>query len=180
MKRLAFALTLLFVLAIGTSALAQEAGAPPPPPFGQGHCDKLELAKLWKLTEVLQLDEQRAAKLFPVISKYDRMIREKVIEKMETGKKLKAHLDGVAKLSQNEMLQISRKLWTVDQDIARLQVERFDAVSKLLSPEEAAKYSVFEVVFQEEIRKAMRRMKGPNMPPHGQPPAPMEEEPDFD
>lgn len=184
MRRLAFALVLLFAIAVGLSAVAQESGSPPPPPFGQGQGDKLELAKLWKLTDVLQLDEQKAAKLFPVISKYDRQIREKVIEKMEVGKKLKAHLDGVAKLPQGEMVQLSRRLWTIDQDIARLQLERFDEVSKLLTPEDAAKYSMFEVVFHDEIRKAIRRMRGSqgphNMPPKGQPPATTGGDPDFD
>lgn len=181
MRGLAFAITLLF---IGFIMLADPAWAEDvfsPPPLGQGH--KLELAKLWKLTDLLQLDEQKAAKLFPVMSKYDRQIREKFIEKLETGKKLKAHIDGVSKLSESELTQLARRIWTLDQEIARLQLERFDAVSKLLTPEEAAKYSVFEIVFHEEIRKAIRKMRGQKAPqnilPQGKPPALMEEEPDL-
>lgn len=178
MKRLTLVLVTLFIFAIEGSVFAQRPGVP-----GSKPMDKITLAKMWKLTEVLELDEQRAAKLFPLISKYDRLIGEKVKEKMEIGKKLKAHFDGREKIPQNELAQLARRLWVIDQEISNLQLDRFDTVSKVLTPEEAAKYSTFELIFQEEIRNAMRRMRGPQvkpMPPQGPPPDPMEPEPDVD
>jgi len=181
MKRVALVLIVLFIFSIGGVALAQQQqpGAPSARPM-----DKLALAKMWKLTEVLNLDEQQAAKLFPVISKYDRMIGDKVKEKIEIGRKLKAHFDGREKLAPNDLAQLSRRLWVIDQEISGLQLERFNAVSKILTPEDAAKYSTFEMLFQEEVRNAMRRMHGPQvkpmMPPQGPPPDPMGPGPDSD
>jgi len=165
MKRIALILAVALVLSIGGQALAQKGGGHDKRPL-----EKLELAKLWKLTEFLELDEGRAAKLFPLLSGYDRKIAEKTGEKFEIMKKLKAHFDDVAQIPENELVKMSKRLWEIDKEVAQLQAERFDAVSKILSPEETAKYSAFEIIFKEEVRKLLMRGRrqhrgGPAVPP---------------
>ncbi|HDH97262.1 MAG TPA: hypothetical protein ENF73_06020, partial [Proteobacteria bacterium] len=128
----------VFALVIVGFAYAQQSGK-----SGQDKrpLEMLEWAKLWKLTEFLELDEQRAAKLFPVLASYDRKIMAKANEKLEVMRKLKAHFDGITPLSRDELTRMSKRLWEIDKEIAQLQIERFDAIAKILSPEEAARYS---------------------------------------
>jgi Spy/CpxP family protein refolding chaperone len=159
------AVVLAGIVAIGTPALAQA----PRPAAGERKVDKerlreqildkLRTERMWKLTEALKLDEATAARLFPLLAKYDDQERAIGKERAPLAKELREALlapspDG------------TRINGLVDRLIAMrarrqaLEAEKLAAVRKVLSPAQMGKMLLLapkiDEGFRERIREAVQ------------------------
>lgn len=171
--RLLIAATAAAVMLLATSAHAQRADRPRDDRVAQARDNKADLddkrdkvrqriraLRAWKLTEALDLDEDTAAKLFPIINGFDEKIEKVMKRHRKLKKKLKKALEDGDSAALDKLIDQAvkqqRSLWN-------LQEKRFEAVRKVLTSEQAAKIFVvlpqIDRKIQKEIRRAARKAK---------------------
>jgi len=160
--------TILFIVGSSLPCLSQppgegETGGPGSPPFeGDEHPPplkkreeirkRIELIRMWKLTEELDLTEETGAKLFPILHKYDEKRMELQKEHHTIMKGLKEALENVA-TSDEEIeaaMENMEKNALAEYDLVRQQREELKGV---LSPRQQAKFILFQRQFHRELRK---------------------------
>lgn len=118
--------------------------------------ERLRALRAWHLTETLDLDEKTAAKLFPIINRFDdeftratlansalrRQARQAMADPNADAKATDALVD--------KMLAQQRALWD-------LQERRFRALRKVLTPGQAAKILVVLPEIDRRLRGQIRR-----------------------
>jgi Spy/CpxP family protein refolding chaperone len=154
----------LVVAMIVATAGAAAAQAPGPTNAAGGPAAKREKIKqrilsmrAWQLTQELALDEPTAARLFPVIAKYDdafaRLLRESIDLR-------KAGLDAAARGDDRALNDVIDKV--VANQRARWDAEeaRFKEVRKVLTPAQAARILVVLPQIDRRIQNQLRRALG--------------------
>ena len=136
--------------------------------------ERIRALRAYTLTTELQLDEQTAAKLFPVLKKYDDEFDKLLQQRMDLARRLDAagglkDPKAVDKLI-DEAVANQRALWdTEDKRLAQLR--------KILTPAQTARVLVvlpaMERKIQNQIRKAVQRPKAQR---RGQPVDPYEDD----
>ena len=113
---------------------------------------RIELIRMWKLTEELDLTEETGAKLFPILHKYDE-------KRIKLGKERRKITEQLRKALEDEATpdeEIEAAMEKVEKnalaasDLLRQQREELKGV---LSPRQQAKFILFQGEFQREIRK---------------------------
>ena len=113
---------------------------------------KVGVFRAWRLTEELNLDEETSARLFPAMRRSDRkrqkveadnrrivrLLREELRKSAPDRKVIEKALDRLAENRQQ----------TLD-----IENEHLQEVRDILSPEDTARYLLFQVKFQREIRQ---------------------------
>ena len=141
-------------------------GDEPPPPFEKREKirKRIELIRMWKLTEELDLTEETGAKLFPILHKYDEKRVELQKERKDIMNQLKKTLEDEA--TTDEAIEAAmdnvEKNALAQSDLIRQQREELKGV---LSPRQQAKFILFQREFHREIRKIIaeareRRRRG--------------------
>lgn len=125
-----------------------------PPPFEKREeiRKRIELIRMWKLTEELDLTEETGAKLFPILHKYDEKRTELLRERHDIMNELRKALENVA-TSDEEIEAAMDKLdenALAASDLIRQQRQDLKGV---LSPRQQAKFVLFQREFHREIRK---------------------------
>jgi Spy/CpxP family protein refolding chaperone len=131
-------------------------GDEPPPPVEKREeiRKRIELIRMWKLTEELDLTEETGSKLFPILRKYDEKWIKLQRERQKTMKQLRKALsdeaasdeeieEGIDKVERNAL---------GTSDLIRQQREELKGV---LSPRQQATFILFQRGFQREIREIM-------------------------
>jgi Spy/CpxP family protein refolding chaperone len=113
---------------------------------------RIELIRMWKLTEELDLTEETGAKLFPVLRKYD----EKWIKLQEARRN---SIKGLRKALNDEATPDEEIEAAID-NVARNAVAMSELLRQqnrelkgILSPRQRAKFILFQRRFQREIRR---------------------------
>jgi len=109
-----------------------------------------------QVTEALDLDEKTAARLFPIINRYDekmaalkkqrRTLRRQLRRSLRSPGTPDAEIDAIV----NRMVAHQKRSW-------KLQDERFRAVRKVLTPRQAARILVVLPQIDRQIRQQIRR-----------------------
>jgi len=114
---------------------------------------RIDLIRMWRLTEDLNLDEETGSKLFPLIRQYEEKRRVLARKREEILFTLKGQLK--TGTPHEESIKGLLKEWeeirAEEQDLNRKEKED---LKKILSIEQQAKY----LLFQQEFTKEMRRM----------------------
>ena len=127
-------------------------GSPPSPEKREEIRKRIELIRMWKLTEELDLTEETGAKLFPILHKYDE-------KRIELHRECRNILEQLRKALEDEAISdeaIEAAMDKVDKnslaesDLTRQQREELKGV---LSPRQQAKFVLFQREFHREIRK---------------------------
>jgi Spy/CpxP family protein refolding chaperone len=129
-------------------------GDEPPPPLEKREKirKRIELIRMWKLTEELDLTEETGAKLFPILRKYDE-------KRIALQKERQNIMDQLRKALEDEATSdeaIEATMDTLDNnasamsDLLRQQREELKGI---LSPRQQAKFIIFQREFHREIRK---------------------------
>ena len=144
---------------------------------------RLRALRAWELTEALDLDEQSAAKLFPILNRFDNRFQKALDAnsalRRETRKALRDPNTNPKKIDAlvGKMLKKQRELWD-------LQEERFREVRKLLTPRQTARIVILlpeiDRKLHRQVRQVMRKRGKPGRPgrpndrPHPPPPPPID------
>ena len=158
-KKWPIVLTIAGVIALSSVAVAQpkwgggRRGEGPPRNEDRARMrERIHMMKMWKLTEVLELDEQTTAKLFPLMREFAVKQQELRTKRGEIVKQMRQELDKdvpdsavfgplIDEFKQNELA------------IVEARITRLDDMSKLLGDEQVAKVIAL-------ISKFERRFKG--------------------
>ncbi len=117
--------------------------------------DRLEMMKMWKLTDEINLTEEQAEKFFP---KY----RALMSDMEDVSKQQREVMKQIGELSKEEEVDDKKLNSLVKQanDFEKKKIdmkyEFFKETGKILTPEQQARYVVFERKFKKELKKGIR------------------------
>ncbi len=163
MKKYLIACLLSLVLTVAFAVQGQcimPEGDEPGPPPSKEQMEKLrqriESIKIWKLTKALDLDEESAAVLFPLLNKYDKKRGEVQHKVKENIRDLKENLKNHNEQGLNTILgNIER----YHRELQEIKDEEWDELKKVLSVENQAKFILFQMNFEREIREIIAQTK---------------------
>ena len=129
-------------------------GDEPLPPFEKREeiRKRIELIRMWKLTEELDLTEETGAKLFPILHTFDEKRRELHKERHTIMNELRKALENVA-TSDEEIEAAMDKLDENALAVSDLLRQQRQELKGVLSPRQQAKFVLFQREFHREIRK---------------------------
>jgi Spy/CpxP family protein refolding chaperone len=131
--------------------------------------DQLRAERMWKLTDALKLDEATAAKLFPLLSKFDEQERNLGRERGETHRELRAATE--APTPDNARLDaLISKLIALRGRRHDIEVEKLAALRKILKPLQMAKLMMLVPRMDESFRRRIHdAIEGPDGETAGDP-----------
>lgn len=111
---------------------------------------RIQMLRIWRLTEVLQLSSDEAAKLFPVLNKYDEQFRAKADAKQKLLHKM--HHEMKKETPDDKQLKsLIKKVMVIENEAIQVRHEMYKELETHLTPERLAKFMIFEISFQKEI-----------------------------
>ncbi len=153
--------TVIGLLFLSVVLIAQPGRKHRPPTDHPGQ--RLEMMKMWRLTEELNLSEDQAGKFFPRYNALEKEIMDISKEQKELMKGLRKKTLSDEEVSQSELDKITKKVSDLEQQKIQKKQKFFENLDDFLSTDQRARYLGFELRFREELRKGMRdRMKGPH------------------
>ncbi len=114
--------------------------------------DRIELMKMWKLTEALDLDQETAAKVFPLLNAHNeehRKLREKRYEIISALKQESEKDQADTRVLRSLLNNFKEN----ERAMVELRNKKLDDLSKLLGEEQVAKLIVFVPQFEREMRE---------------------------
>jgi Spy/CpxP family protein refolding chaperone len=121
--------------------------------------DKLRAERMWKLTETLKLDEPTAARLFPLLAKFEDQERALGKERGPVARDLRDAITA-ANPDQTRINGLVEKLMGIRARRQALEAEKLAAVRKVLTPVQMGKLMLvapkIDEGFRERIREALQ------------------------
>jgi len=118
--------------------------------------ERIHLIKMWKLTEVLDLDQVTAAKLFPIMNDFD-VKRDALREKRgDTMKAIRDELDKDAP-DATTLGSLIDRFKKDERAMVELRIERLDALSEVLTDEQIAELIALVPKFERGMRGMIGR-----------------------
>ncbi len=160
-KILSLALAALLLLPVSAFAQAKSPAADPSKPNAKQRervRERIEMMKMWKLTEALDLDEQTAQKLFPLLNTYEEQNRQ--LRQKRTGliKQMQAEI-GKEKADPAALKKLVDEFKKNELEITRSRNQQIDDISTVLSEEQVAKLIVFVPQFEKNVRNMMGEVR---------------------
>jgi len=140
---------LLIMVLIGTS-LGQ-----PPPGDEPMHHPNMDAIRIWKLTEVLELNEDQVAGFLPMVQIHERKLREVQKELVALSREARDMHDK-GEVSQKEVDAYIRKFEEKQAEIHKIKSDFIQDLPKHLTPEQQLLYLSFETRFRSELREYMK------------------------
>jgi hypothetical protein len=117
--------------------------------------DKLRAERMWRLTEALRLDEPTAARLFPLMAKYDEQEKALGKERGEIVRDLRAALDAMNADSARIDGLVDR-LISIRTRRQAMEAEKLTALRKVLTPSQMGKLMLLAPKIDEGFRERIR------------------------
>jgi Spy/CpxP family protein refolding chaperone len=154
---------------LATPALAQPPpGAPGPRPGSRAGerkaekerlreqiIDKLRAERMWRLTEALKLDEPTAARLFPLMAKYDEQEKALGKERGQIVRELREALDAPT-ADRTRIDGLVDRLMGIRTRRQAMEAEKLAAVRKVLTPVQMGKLMLLAPKIDEGFRDRIR------------------------
>ncbi len=150
-------LTAFAVLAIASSSVFAQGRGP-----GKKHWEKIEMLRIWKLADVLDLKEDEMAKIIPAVRTYHAAMREKADERETAIQAIRVELRKKDAADAKKISESVKRALDLESEVVKIRQAHYKEMQKNLSAEQMGKYMVFEIRFQDEIRNWMKGMgRGP-------------------
>ena len=120
---------------------------------------QVEMVRLWKLSEILDLDEAELAKILPILKEYDRKMRELGKKREKAFKNLHREARKEDGWDKKMILAEVRNVLEFEREIMEVRQGHFRKMETILPPERLAKYMIFDLRFHDEIENFMRDMR---------------------
>ncbi len=160
MSRL-IALLFALTLAVPGVALAQDPHPMEDRP-DEGERDRIEqriqMMRVYALTDALELDEETATKLFPYLREGDEKMRALHREQKDAKKRLRdlVQSDDVDDATLDEIVGV---LASTEIELTKARKAQFMGLKRILSPDQRAKFFVAQERFDREVRRRMREIR---------------------
>ncbi len=143
-----------FIALSAYSAFAQGRGP------GKKHWEKIEMLRIWKLADVLKLQEDEMAKIIPIIRTYHATVRDKSNERESAIRNVRQELRKNEEMDSKKITKNVKRATDVEAEVVKIRQNHYRQLGKQLNAEQMGRYLIFEIRFQEEIRNFMTDMKG--------------------
>jgi Spy/CpxP family protein refolding chaperone len=132
--------------------------------------DQMRAERMWKLTDALKLDEAMAARVFPLLSKYDDHERNLVRERGEAFRALRQAIEAPTP-DPARMEPLVDRLIALRARRQALETEKITALRKVLTPLQMAKMMLLAPRLDEGFRQRIREVIDghPDEPGHEEP-----------
>lgn len=144
-------LLLFCVLLLFTASLSEAQRRRPPGP------ERVEKYKKMELLDALNLDEEKAVRFSVRLDAHEDTMKKLREARKETVNELEALLEKHAEPKEYE--KIIDKVYENDQNMFSERKRFLDEMRTFLTPEQFAKFFVFERDFEMRLRKAMRELR---------------------
>ena len=121
---------------------------------------RLEMMKMWKMTEMLELSEEQASRFFPRYSSLEKELRNISGQQRTLLIEMKKMTGEKHGITEKELENITTKIFNLEQDKTEKKQEFFEGLDQVLSTDQRAKYYGFEIWFKEEIRQGLKKRGG--------------------
>ena len=118
---------------------------------------RLEMMKMWKMTEMLELSEEQASRFFPRYSSLEKELRNISVQQRTLLIEMKKMTGEKHGITEKELENITTKIFNLEQDKTEKKQEFFEGLDQVLSTDQRAKYYGFEIWFKEEIRQGLKK-----------------------
>ena len=120
--------------------------------------EQIQMLRIWKMTEELDLTEEQAGRFFPRPRKDDKNIDELEMERQSIFRELhkEAMKGGIAEKNHNEKIE---RRSAIEVKILKNKVEFIRNMDDLLSPDQRAKLMVFRHRFRDRMENMMREAR---------------------
>lgn len=118
--------------------------------------ERIETVRMWKLTRALELDEKTSARLFPLLNKYDKK-RVEIEHSLWTG--IRELRNDVREKRDGRLKDILDKLDADHAALQKINDEERSEVRRILTIQQQAKFFLFQMEFNREIRKIIGETK---------------------
>ena len=129
-----------------------------------GARDHLELVRMWKLVEALDIDEEQAARVFPAFSRHraaQLALQDKRTGQLRALRQLLAGED----TDDDDLLEAIGKVRRVEDEERQLEKAFQDQLDGLLTARQQVRLLLFEGTFRTDLRDIVRRMRVGEGPP---------------
>ena len=130
--------------------------------LGQGAPDKREMnprnmdaIRIWKLTEILELNEDQTLRFLPLVQIHERQIQQAHKEMEAMREKVDLALEK-EKLSQKDADKLINLYIEKQNEVHKIKHDFIKSLPKYLSPEQQLLYVGFESRFRNELRDYMK------------------------
>jgi len=113
---------------------------------------KVEALRAWQLTEVLNLDEDTSSRLFPAMRQTDQERWKIEARNRELVREMSRSLEQ-SKPDPQRMDEILDELQSNRRELILVEERHIERVRQILSPEDTARYLMFQIRFQREIKR---------------------------
>jgi Spy/CpxP family protein refolding chaperone len=120
--------------------------------------EKLEMLKIWKLTEVLDLKSEQTIEFFSLYKQFEELRRTHLKERRELVEKLKRDIES-GDITQSSIENYNASIIELKKKLIEDESNIINQMSNILTPVQMAKFVVFEETFQEEMLGMIKKMK---------------------
>lgn len=148
-------LTIVSVLLLAASQVAGQ-GPDDRPQFS---AQRLELLRLWRLVDELEVDEGQAEKLFPVWSRHRRQRQELQADRKRMTEELRELLGG-KDVDDDALQKRIGEIRGLDKKRGELEAAMNTELTKLLSVRQQARLLLFSDQFRDDLKEIIRGFRG--------------------
>jgi hypothetical protein len=113
---------------------------------------KVEALRAWQLSEVLNMDEETSSRLFPAMREADQERWNLESRNRQLVREMSQSLEG-RNPDPQKIDKILDELQSNRRELVRSEERHLERVRQILSPEDTARYLMFQVKFQKEIKR---------------------------
>ena len=161
MKR---AIIVLITLSCLLTAQSRPGSSPMTPFQDHRRGNRLEMMKMWQLTERLALTEEQASKFFPRYNVLEKELRELGAEQRELLGEMRKMMGEDKEVTDTDLKRITKKVSELEQQKIDRKQNFFEDLDDFLSPDQRARYYGFELWFKDELRQGLKE-RGKMGPP---------------
>jgi len=158
-RYLLLAVGMAFLLGIGAPSHGEPVG-----PREEGKVwKKLSMLRMWRLTEELDLTQEEAAKVFPIIHKYDKKRASLRKERREILQKLRRTMNEEG--GREEITALMGRLEANGKKLDQVKEEEWKELKAILPLKKQVRYLLFQERFAREMWRLLREGRRPQRRP---------------
>ena len=120
--------------------------------------EKLEMLKIWKLTEVLDLKSEQTAEFFSLYKQFEDLRRNHLKERMALVEEIRESINS-GNITESSVEEYNNKILEMKKKLIEDESNIINQIAKVLTPVQMAKLIIFEETFQEEMLGMIKKMK---------------------
>jgi Spy/CpxP family protein refolding chaperone len=128
--------------------------------------ERIQMMKVWKLTETLKLDRESAARFIAVNNYYEEARKKVHRDFREDIQKVRNVIRDVNP-SERELKDLVIRLKNRKKEMNDLENKQLEEEMNLLKPEQQARYFLFQIDFRREMEDMIREIRGERLPRPG-------------